>query len=70
MSAPEIRNAKLLCHQCPVRAECLGVGLEEEWGIWGGYIRSERERALLALGDVDTVLAAFELGTLDDVVTL
>ena len=70
MSAPEIRNAKLLCGQCPVRGECLSVGLDQEWGIWGGYTRPERERALVALGGEDEVLRAYELGTLDEIVTL
>lgn len=41
-----------LCHQCPVKAQCLQQGLEPEniqdwggWGtIWGGLLTSERYR--------------------------
>lgn len=28
--------AKALCDVCPVQTECLGAGLVEEAGIWGG----------------------------------
>lgn len=30
------------CDECPIWAECLAVGLEEEYGIWGGFDPSER----------------------------
>jgi WhiB family redox-sensing transcriptional regulator len=38
------RDAKRICTQCTVRAECLDFALEndERFGIWGGL--SERER--------------------------
>lgn len=38
---------KVMCAQCPVRAECLeqGVWGFETWGVWGGA--TERERKLL-----------------------
>lgn len=37
-----VAPARELCDRCPVRAECLDVGLGERFGIWGGT--SERER--------------------------
>lgn len=85
MSQPEIARAKAICHQCPVRATCLAeaLGAEEDWGIWGGYTRPERARALEVLGyidvahsgelvpaDVETVMDAYEAGTLDVLVLL
>ena len=41
------RQAKLICHGCPVKAECLDYALEhnEVFGIWGGLSTHER-RAL------------------------
>lgn len=40
--------AKNLCHECPVRRECLQWALEhrEIWGIWGGKDEVEIRRAL------------------------
>jgi WhiB family transcriptional regulator, redox-sensing transcriptional regulator len=39
-------TAKQICHQCPVRGECLeqAVRDNERYGIWGGMSRRERER--------------------------
>lgn len=41
------REAKRICEQCEVRAECLDYALQndERFGIWGGL--SERERRKL-----------------------
>ncbi|MBB4071504.1 WhiB family transcriptional regulator [Leucobacter sp. OH2974_COT-288] len=41
------REAKRICEQCEVRAQCLEYALEndERFGIWGGL--SERERRKL-----------------------
>lgn len=41
-------QAKLICHGCPVRTECLAEALDSrvEFGIWGGMTERER-RALL-----------------------
>lgn len=41
------REAKRICEQCDVRAECLEYALknDERFGIWGGL--SERERRKL-----------------------
>jgi WhiB family redox-sensing transcriptional regulator len=44
------REAKRVCRNCEVRAECLDFALEndERFGIWGGL--SERERRRLKRG--------------------
>ena len=36
----DLERAKLLCLDCPVRAECLAGALarQEPWGVWGGEI--------------------------------
>jgi WhiB family transcriptional regulator, redox-sensing transcriptional regulator len=36
----EIRLAKALCRQCPVRAACLAGAIQrgEPWGVWGGAL--------------------------------
>jgi WhiB family transcriptional regulator, redox-sensing transcriptional regulator len=31
-----------ICFTCPIRQECLQAGMEEEYGIWGGFTRQER----------------------------
>lgn len=40
------REAKRICHVCPVREECLEWALEndERFGIWGGMSERERRR--------------------------
>jgi WhiB family redox-sensing transcriptional regulator len=40
--------AKLVCRNCPVRAQCLADALDNrvEYGVWGGMTERER-RALL-----------------------
>ena len=44
-------RAKLTCvRECPFREECLEVGLDEPFGVWGGY--SPEERAKLRAGQV------------------
>ena len=35
-------EAKAVCFECPVRAECLIEGMGERWGVWGGV--TERDR--------------------------
>ena len=39
-SPDDVRLAKMLCAQCPVRAECLAGALRrgEPWGVWGGAL--------------------------------
>jgi WhiB family transcriptional regulator, redox-sensing transcriptional regulator len=46
-------RAKAICHECPVRVECLdyAVRIREPHGIWGGLNELER-RALWAPGAV------------------
>ncbi|MER7077499.1 WhiB family transcriptional regulator, redox-sensing transcriptional regulator [Saccharopolyspora kobensis] len=36
----ELDQAKTLCAECPIRAECLAGALSraEPWGVWGGEI--------------------------------
>ena len=42
------REARLVCHECPVRRECLIDALDSRvpFGVWGGMTERER-RALL-----------------------
>ncbi|MEO5833726.1 MAG: WhiB family transcriptional regulator [Nakamurella sp.] len=41
-------DAKLICRECPVIADCLAHALRvrESYGIWGGHTEVERERLL------------------------
>ncbi len=53
------KEAKAVCRQCTVRAECLEYALDtkQRFGIWGG--KSERERRrLLGLPDDDQEASA------------
>jgi WhiB family redox-sensing transcriptional regulator len=44
-----VQQAKLVCGECPVRAQCLAHALENtEIGIWGGYTANERRMMLRA----------------------
>jgi hypothetical protein len=38
------RTAREICMRCPVIAQCLRVGLREEFGIWGGTSPEQRRR--------------------------
>jgi hypothetical protein len=42
------RNARKVCHRCPVQFECAQAGLSgrEAWGIWGGMEEFRVRRAL------------------------
>jgi WhiB family redox-sensing transcriptional regulator len=37
-SPADVDRAKAICHDCPVRLQCLAGALErrEPWGVWGG----------------------------------
>lgn len=71
LSEPEIARAKVICDACPVQRVCLQDGLNEAWGIWGGYTKPERSRALRAVqGDHEAVLLAYDRGLLDRLVAL
>lgn len=39
-SPRDVEEAKSLCLQCPLQAECLSGALErhEPWGVWGGQL--------------------------------
>jgi len=45
--APDQKQMRLFCDDCPVRTECLAEALDSrmEWGVWGG--KTERERRLI-----------------------
>lgn len=44
-----VQQAKAICSQCPVRAQCLAHALANtEVGIWGGYTANERRMMLRA----------------------
>jgi hypothetical protein len=45
----KIRQAKQVCHHCPVQRECLTVNLWAPRGIFGGYTERERMAILLRL---------------------
>lgn len=66
MTRPEIERARSVCAFCPVRPRCLAdaLDIDEGWGVWGGYTKPERARALDLLGDTQAVLIALEGGTL------
>lgn len=51
----KIKQAKAICHECPVRVPCAEYGLElstryDTYGIFGGFTRSERENILKQRG--------------------
>jgi WhiB family redox-sensing transcriptional regulator len=54
-----IRQAKHVCEQCPVLAQCRDHALrvEEPYGIWGGLDEGERRRLLLLRRRKEVVLA-------------
>lgn len=44
-----VQQAKRICGECPVRAQCLAHALENpEVGVWGGYTANERRMMLRA----------------------
>lgn len=36
------RAIRKVCFTCPIQKACLEAGMEEEYGIWGGFTRHER----------------------------
>lgn len=44
----DIRYAKRVCEDCPVRLACLdeALGRDRQWGVWGGLSAPERELLL------------------------
>jgi hypothetical protein len=49
---PEIDMAKKLCHDCPVKRQCLTESLErlEPYGVWGGLTYEERRMLCIIKG--------------------
>jgi WhiB family redox-sensing transcriptional regulator len=43
-AVPQIEQAKRICAQCPVMAECLEFALSsrQDYGVWGGLTEDER----------------------------
>ena len=40
---PELVGLALaICEECPAIDECIGVGMSEQYGVWGGLRASER----------------------------
>ena len=54
------KEAKAICRECPVRAECLEYALEtqQRFGIWGGRSERERRRLLRLPDDTEEASAA------------
>lgn len=64
-SARLLTKAKAICQTCPVLRDCLVTALQrnEPYGVWGGYTRVERVRALKRFrGNVSMALAAHDAG--------
>lgn len=42
------RRAKMICRECPVRAQCAAHALKvrEPYGVWGGLTEAERTRLI------------------------
>ena len=38
------RAIRKICFTCPIQKACLDAGMEEEYGIWGGFTRRERTK--------------------------
>lgn len=47
-----------MCHNCPVKVQCLAAGLTETHGLWGGA--TERERRRVKRGGPAAMAAHFE----------
>ena len=55
-------RAKMLCHGCLVRTECLAEALDNriEFGVWGGMTERERRTLLRRRPDVASWRAVLE----------
>ncbi|MGH8919737.1 MAG: WhiB family transcriptional regulator [Actinomycetes bacterium] len=49
-------KAKVVCHPCPVRVQCLAEALDRriEFGVWGGMTERERRALLRRRSDVSS----------------
>ena len=85
MSRRQVDQAREICHECPVRRDCLAFALvmDDAWGVWGGLTPAERQRALLLAGHrngkdlkldhldkVAKVIELYDRGTLEDSVII
>ncbi|MFE9811922.1 WhiB family transcriptional regulator [Streptomyces sp. NPDC005227] len=63
-NSPRQRRAKVICMQCPVRAECLAEALDDriEFGVWGGMTERERRVLLRRRPNVVSWLSVLEAG--------
>ena len=64
----EVKEAKALCADCPLREQCEELGWGEEHGIWGGLSPVDRRKL-----DVERYAAAvaggeYESATFDDMI--
>ena len=50
--------ARKFCLVCPVRYDCLELGLEEKFGIWGGHSVSQRRRITVAVKSGSSLVEA------------
>ena len=57
--------ARKLCLVCPVRYDCLELGLEEQFGIWGGHSFSQRRRIQVLVKSGSSLVDACLLYTSD-----
>lgn len=55
-----VRNAQLICHDCPVKAECADWALTNrtQYGIWGGLTERQRRTILRKRKQHDTTKQA------------
>ena len=44
MRVMALETAKEICMRCPVIAKCLLVGMQEDFGIWGGATPDQRKK--------------------------
>lgn len=69
LSMPEIKRAKAICNNCPVMLECQTYALEnrEEFGVWGGTTKRDRDRWWKEHGVID-IVADEDLNEFDECV--
>ena len=39
-------RARKVCDECPVTSFCLEIGIDEKWGMWGGFDPQERMKLI------------------------
>jgi WhiB family transcriptional regulator, redox-sensing transcriptional regulator len=60
LTSIEIRRAKAICAVCPVLWDCFQYAMEndEEYGVWGGTTRRERQRLRRTSGHRSSAVVA------------